>query len=61
MGSFPETYNDPKHHPDPVVLFQSFSPHLILLASHHICLFSDCSWSRNETYSLYFLTKEKDG
>ena len=45
---------DRKHHHDPVVLFQSFPPHLVLLASHHLRLFVCCSWSRNETYSLLF-------
>ena len=48
---------DRKHHHDPVVLFQSFPPHLVLLASHHLRLFVCCSWIRNETYPLLFLNE----
>ena len=49
------TVCDRKHHHDPAVLFQSFPSHLVLLTSHHLCLFVFCSWSLNQTYSFLLL------
>ena len=49
---------DRKHHHDPVVLFQSFPSHLVLLTSHHLRLFICCPWSGNKTHSFLFLNEE---
>ena len=58
MPSLFSSVCDRKHHHDPVVLFQSFPSHLVLLTSHYLRLFVCCSRGNNETYSLQLLKEE---